>query len=172
MTAVQAYYRDTLTQPDRNSWILLAENSKGTNKVGDSVRLIAQNLFLRCNTIRLLCGLDILEPAPVPSSVEANPVSVIAGTTALGLQVTGLTPTPGVGDAYFYQTSRKCAAWNNYYKGPWPYISAANGVLAGPIQLVPAAGLTIGDRWFTRGRFVTADGRVSRPMFFVTDVLA
>lgn len=172
VSACQAYYAETLDADQRLIWRTLAEASTFTNRIGSSIKLTAQNLFIRINALRLQCSLAILEDAPTPPAGAAAPTWTVVCTTAAGL--TFATPVPAMiaDDVCFFSASRPLYDGINFFKGPYLYADGINGVQVSPKVIIPAADLAIGNRIFYKFRFGSADGRVSNEVTGVVDVAA
>jgi hypothetical protein len=172
VSACQAAYAETLIAAQRALWKTLAEMSSFTNKLGASIKLTAQNLFIRINALRLQCGLDILEDAPTPPAGASAPTLTIAATAAAGLTFEDTGDALGAEDCLLFSASRPLYDGINFCKGPYLYTKGVNGVQATPVVVIPPATLVIGNRIFYKWRFGSADGRVSNELTGVVDVVA
>lgn len=170
LTQCQTRYRDTLTPAQREGWDALAEGTSGSNRFGSPVKWTPQNLYIRLNTIRLLCGETEIDDAPLPPGGCDMPTLTIAGVAASGVQVTAIAPAMIAEDCLEVVASPQLNPTVNFYAGPWAYWLTVNGVQTPPLDIVPAADTDIGDRFHVRARFANAVGRVSPWQTYVIDV--
>jgi hypothetical protein len=168
---LQEWFRETLTDPERNSWRLLGEQAQGLNKLGDSIRLTGQNHFIMVNALKDIAARVYLANAP-PAPIRCdNPKCTITGTSATGIQLTATDPNMAVLDDLFLQMSPPQSHAVIKYSGPWlgTWVHAGSSVL--PWVLRSPALTIIGERYFWRVRYLTAIGRVSTYNFNILDIL-
>jgi len=169
---LQEWFREELTDPEQESWRKLGEQAQGLNKLGDSIRLTAQNHFIMVNALLDIAGIPYIEFAP-PSPVRCdNPALTVSGTGATGISVTAILPAMTVGDVCFIQLSPPQSHAIVKYSGPWlPIIfKISTDVVPWLIRAIDET--NIGERYFWRCRYVTALGRVSTYNFNVLDIVA
>lgn len=175
VSELQAAFRDVLTATQRALWEALAQQTSAKNKIGLGITLTPQNLYIKINSLVLLAGATRIDDPPIPPAGTDTPTLTWAATTALGVQITAVSPD-GPTDAILYaQSSPALNTTVNFYKGPWQ--SSASDIAAVdafnvPIQLVPAAGVAIGQRYHVRARYLDPTGRVSNYVTQVLDVVA
>lgn len=174
MSILATAWLETLTQAQRDGWENWAQNNPITSKLGDPLILSGQQMYNRCNMVRL-------------SAMDATLARVDAPPTAQGLAeliVTAATPSATTNDisvdfdntlpwanedgaAMIVQTSRQMAATKNFFKGPWRFGEAILGDSTTP----PSSGenvtngfgdtYTAGNKAFIRAVVTLADGRIS-----------
>lgn len=161
ITTLQAAFRDTLTDAQRKAWLDLAKGTVANNKLGESITLTGQNLFIKINSILVQAGEALLAEAPTGPATIAPSAWTYTGATANGIRLSAESPAQGAGDVLVTQISPACNATINFFKGPWETIVYNVGALTPPVTLLASANVTIGDRFFIRSRLVTAEGKIS-----------
>jgi len=112
-----------LTQPQRDVWIDYANAVPGLNRVGDTVTLTGQNMFVRCNTMRALHGEAYVTAGPTTFN-RGNPASSVtdyeldAGVFATSVGIEGGASAAGDLSIFF---GRPQNASRKFYKSPWQY---------------------------------------------------
>lgn len=172
LQTLQTTYRDTLTAPERNGWIQLAEDFSGVNKLGATIKHTGPLMFIRTNAVRLRCNKAIIVAAPAAPADCPCPVATFTGSTAAGIELTALTPVLGAGDAIAINFSYPTTQRVSYYHGPWAYTPYADDVTVLPYLLLLGSALTIGDRFHIEYHVVSAIGRVSPKMRTYVDITA
>lgn len=163
-------WRDTLSQAQREAWTLYAENSPVTSRLGDPLILSGQQMFLRCNTPRVVAGVARVDDGPVAFGLsDLGDVTYTApndGESVMTFDVTAGGPWIGTDDSFLIvQQGRPQSVTRNFFKGPWQVCGTIEGNTAVPItgtQTVPEAfPFSIGQKVFTRICVSLADGRLS-----------
>jgi hypothetical protein len=172
VSELQAYYRDTLEPTQRAGWDSLAQGTTAKNKLGMGITLTAQNVFIKINSLFLLCGQPILEDAPPPPAGTDAPDITISGNTTDGLRVTAISPMPISGAGFFMQVSPALNQTIKFFKGPWAVHWASGDAPTLPHTLYADTALVIGQRFHWRYRVVNAIGQISNYMTGYTDILA
>lgn len=172
METLQAYYRDTLTQTERNSWIDFAALTPRKNRLGFQGLNSAINMFIAINSIKLLAGEALVTTAPAVNGMAATPEFTLTGDTTNGLRITALSPALAAGDVLQWQISPPMPFSRKFFGSGFTSTVYTVGVAAPPYTLKAAAAVAIGQRYFVRARFVSAAGRIATPIQLSADVTA
>lgn len=170
MSQLQERFRNTLTQAQKDGWKAYASETPLLNKLGDQILPTAINMFLRANVINLLAGNSAIDDAPSTPGIAAIPVLTFTGTAAAGISAVAPSPVLAAGDVLQYQISPAKPFSVNFFKGPFNSTVYADSGDTFPLELVPAASTSIGQRWFIQARFVAASGAASGAFLYRVDI--
>lgn len=173
LASLQVTFANTLTSAQRTGWQTYAANTPVTNSLGASITLTGQQMFVKCNTLRLQAGVAAITAPPGVYGLAALtipvPTIVAAGTTA-SVAFTNTDAWAGEAGGYLLvYASRPMPGTINYFKGPYRYAGKVTGAGTPPTSpSVITLPFTIGSAGTRMGfRFVAvrADGRPS-PEYF------
>lgn len=178
LSALQVRYAGVLTLAQRVAWQTYAVNTPVTNSLGDSILLTGQQMYVKCNTLRLQAGLTVVDAGPATTGLISLtlpvPTIAAAGTTASIAYTNTDSWANAVGGALLVYSSRLVSATVNYFKGPYRYAGKVAGAATPPtspsvITLpfpIGATGTKLGFRFVAVG----VDGRVSPELFQLSTV--
>lgn len=175
-------WTDTLTEAQRQNWRDYAANTPVTNKLGDTVNLSGQNMYIRTVIAALRGGLDIegdyanFTVAPTTFNTgDPGTLSFLtfsAGTDTAVITIAG-APAWAADDlgVIFLQSSLPQNPSVNFYRGPFRGVTSTTGDSGTPITvasivtdaLVPPIDFAAGQKAFLRARVLQSDGRLSTP---------
>lgn len=168
-------WNDTLTTAQRSAWENYAANSPTTDALGDSLVLTGQQMYIRCNSVRLRGSLTAVDDGPTTFGLaDLSTVTIPVDPTSNDINVAFNNSDPWageVGGALIVQTSRFYDGSKNYLKGPFRYLGLVTGAASPPTSpnLMASANafgqaptsFTAGQVMFWRACAVRADGRLS-----------
>lgn len=172
MSSLQVLFA-SLTTLQRTGWATYAAATPVTDALGDSITLTAQQMFVKCNTLRLQAGVAAISAPPVTGGLITLtlPVATIvaAGTTTSVAFTNTDSWANAVGGYLLVYASRPMNGTINYFKGPYRYAGKVAGAGTPPttpsVITLPftiwAAGSKMGFRYVAIG----ADGRPSPELF-------
>jgi hypothetical protein len=176
LSALTVYWRDTLTQAQRDAWDAYAAATTWKNALGMDIKLTGLNHFLRAGQLRLQAGEAVIAAAPATPGIPAEEDLWTAAATVAGntIDVTYTFGTSVDDQVYNFFASRPYAASKNFFAGPWRYIGSVVGDSGTP-PTSPASfaypwTLVAGQRVWVYCRRADADNRVNEP--FQATVLA
>lgn len=164
-TLAQAW-QSTLTDLQRAGWETYAANVPRRNKLGDTIHLTGNTMFIRCNSPRLQADLPLAADAPAEFTL-GDPVPEPLSQVKLGATNSiefVWTPAilPATSQVLVY-VSRPVGVTRNFFKGPFRFQGKAAGNLAefiGDSAMLPLP-IHTGDKVFVRWRVTYDDGRLS-----------
>lgn len=171
VTALVAAWAGVLTQLQRDQWENYAANNPVTDKLGDPLVLTGQQMYVRCNSVRLRGGATRVDDGPVVSGlVEVTTPTIEAGDGDLHISVTFDNSDAWANEddaGLVVQQSRQFSPARNFFKGPYRYASTIDGDSVTP-PTSPATStnpfnVTMTDTLKIFARIVAfrADGRIS-----------
>lgn len=173
LSTLQVRFANVLTAAQRTAWQTYGVNTPITDALGNSIVLTGQQMYVKCNTIRLQSGLSVIDAGPSTSGLISLtlPVATIAasGTTAsVAFSNTDSWATAS-GGALLVYSSRLISPTVNFFKGPYRYAGKVLGAATPPttpavITLpfpIGATGTKMGFRYVAVG----LDGRPSPELF-------
>lgn len=170
-TYITQYWRDTLTQAQRDGWERYAQATPISDVFGDSQILAGNVMFCRFNVHWYRTKSAVVAAAP-PSPGEApSALMTVAGDTTLGVVISAFTPGVTAPDQVSVSLAASAASQaRNFYRGPYQFnIMEADADL--PHTIVAAGSCAIGQRWFLKSRVFLADGRVGPENQTQVDIL-
>lgn len=163
---------ETLTQAERDSWDVYAQNVTVTNALGDATKISGQNWYVSLNSVRVRNGLDLVTTAPaVFDSATLNPISAaFTNGTPADVVLTFDDTQAWVDDpqsALIVQASRPQNQSKMFFKGPFQQA----GLVLGDATTPPTTGVNVttpfayglDNKGFARVRLSLSDGRLSAP---------
>jgi hypothetical protein len=164
----------TLTAAQRAAWETYAANVPIIGKLGDTLYLTGQQMYIRCNSARMQAGLSRIDDGPVTLSMDAlSPVDVAATASSDALAVQFDT-----GDGWVDEDNAALLVYNSdmrptsitYHKGPYRLAGKIDGDSVTPptspdTSLTSPFDLTTSGVFFARVLSVRADGRISPVQF-------
>jgi len=169
LNTMATYWRDTLSQANRDGWDLYAENTDWLNKIGQTVNLTGLNHYCRANRIRLAAGESAVHTYPtaygLPNQEELWTLAVDSTT---GLATITFTFAADVDDqVYQFFAGKPVSGSRNYFGGPWRYMDSVIGDSTtpptSPITPTYPYPLVAGAKAFVYCVRVDADNRASLP---------
>lgn len=165
-------WNTVLTDEEREDWATYGQNVSWTDRIGETIKLTGNAMYIRSNLPRLQAGLARVDAAPVTYNLgDFSPVALAA--TAGDPATLSLTFDTGDdwvsedGAALLLRTSRQQAFTVNYFKGPYRYTDKVEGDSGTP-PTSPAAitgvwNAALGNKVFFAAAVTRADGRLSAP---------
>lgn len=169
-------WRDTLTPAQRDAWSDYAANSPVTDTLGDPLLLTGQQMYIRCNSVRLRAGAARVDDGPVLNGlIDLTTTGIVAAVGAGTVLVNLNASDPWANDddgGLVVQTSRWLPPTINFHRSPFRYL----GVIAGDSTTPPtppvvistanaygqeASAAVTGQRIFGRFTAFAGDGRIS-----------
>lgn len=184
-TTLALAWSQTLTQTQRDGWDNYAVLTPGTGVLGDPLTLSGQQMYIKCNAVRLLASIARVDTAPTIPGLEAFTAPVATASIAAGVVSVAFTDTDvwatEIGGGLNIQTSRFLSPGKNFFKGPYRFSSAVAGAVIPPTtpedtannafgQAMSAA--TAGQKIAMRYIAYGADGRVSAVTSELVTVIA
>lgn len=123
--AAMAIAWQSLTSTQRAAWKTYADNVSVVNTLGDPIFLTGQQMFVRCNSMRVYWGLAVVEDGPTTFNIgDLGEVALESATDGdNGNLAISFDNTQGwataVGGALAIYTSRQQAPTINFFKGPF-----------------------------------------------------
>lgn len=169
-------WREVLSEAQRAAWSAYANVSPVTNVFGDSLTLSGQQMYIRCNTVRLRGGASFVDDGPVLTGlIDLAEVTMITdvGTPAIVPNFdTNDSWVDEDGGGLVIQTSRVLSPAVNFFRSPFRFLATVDGDSTTPptggtsIASLNAFGQNMGD--FNAGRVMYyrvcaygEDGRIS-----------
>ena len=121
----------SLTNAQRNAWNAYAAETPVLNKLGESVTLSGQAMFVRTNTWLSAAGFateTTAPPSPGLASLLANPEASVVTPTVVALEITGTVTNVAV------QMGPPLSAGVTFFRSPYSFV-AAEAVAAGGIEV-------------------------------------
>lgn len=170
MAALVERWSSVLTEAQRTAWGLYGDSVTMQNKLGDSMNLTGQNMYVRSNTIRLQNGLDPIDDAPtifdIPDHDPSLEVAYSEASQEISVTFDGSRSWANEtgGHLYVFMGSPQNPQ-RNFFNGPWRYAGKIDGDDTTP----PTSPATIscsfaaaeGQRIWIACRIQRADGRLS-----------
>ncbi len=162
-------WQTILTQVQRDAWITYAANVTVVNRIGETVNLTGQNMYVRSNTPRVQAGFGRIDPGPTSFNLgEFTDVTIgiVGGTSNIDVTFDNTDAWANEDDAIMMVlASREQAPSIQFFKGPYRFAGTIDGNSITP-PTSPAAvtsdfPYTAGNRGFAQVRVSRADGRLS-----------
>lgn len=178
-------WSNTLTQAQRDGWDLYADNVPVTDKLGQSINLTGQNMYLRSNVPRLqfdsVVGFGVPRvdtPPSIFSLAEVDPTAILVMTapTAGAITFDNTLGWANENDGFLFPYSGRPANPSiQFFGGPYRLMSPIAGDAITP-PVSPGTNISLytyvaGQQVFSYARISRADGRLS-PIFKMQPVLA
>jgi hypothetical protein len=163
-------WNNIVTQAQRDAWENYAALTPVTNRLGDELILSGQQMYIRCNTVRVQAGVAEVDAGPTaPGNTALTLITLSPVVTSFDVNYTNTDPWAiTTGGGLNIQTSRGQSPTINYFKGPFRFKEAALGNTAtpptSPVNMSEDAfggAHVIGQRSYVRARAFESDGRIS-----------
>ncbi len=185
LTTLSQAWNAVLTQAQRDAWDNYATLSPITGKLGDELVLSGQQMYIRCNTVRLLAGVARVDVGPtVPGLIALTTpvatISIAAADISTAFDNTDQWANE-TGGGLNIQTSRFISAGRNFFRGPHRFLQFVEGAVAPPAspdtsannafgQVVADA--TAGQKCAMRWVAFEVDGRISAVQTALVTIVA
>jgi len=164
-------WANILTPAQRVLWDFYAYNVPVINKVGDSINLTGQQMFIRSNVPRLQAGLARVDGGPTIFNLGAytNPsFSFDAANDEVDVTFDNTDDWANEdGSSMLIFASRPQNVTINYFKGPYRFAGRIDGdattAPTSPAAIAAPFAAVAGQRVFVRVSVSRADGRLSAP---------
>jgi len=163
-------WAQTLTDVQREAWKLYADSVTVQNKVGDSINLTGQNMYVRSNAILLQNGLDLIDDGPsvfeLPDQDTTLTASFSEATQKVSVAFDDSKAWANEDNGYlFIYMGTPQNPQRNYFGGPWRYAGKIEGddttAPSSPAAIDVPFAVTQGQRIWIAARIMRADGRLS-----------
>lgn len=163
-----------LTAPQRTAWETYAANVPILNKLGDSIHLTGQQMYVRCNAVRLRSGLAVVDAGPttmVGATLGQCTASVAAATGVISVTFDTNDPWVDEDDAALHVfISHDKGVGVNYHRGPYRLAGRIDGDAVTPptspdSTLTSPFTHTLLNVVFFRLIAMRADARISQSIF-------
>jgi hypothetical protein len=169
VSALVDHWGNTLTQVQRDAWILYANNVPLLNSLGEPINVSGLNMYVRSNVPILQGSLPRADAAPTDFNLgEYTNPSFALDEPNDEIDVTFVDTDAWANEddsAMLIFTSRAQSPTINYFKGPYRLAGAILGDGITPPTSPAVLGLPFvvapGQRIFARAEVVRADGRLS-----------
>lgn len=170
-------WSNTLSEAQRTAWTAYADNTPVLNRLGDSIRLTGQQMFVRCGTVRLQAGLSAPTDGPTTPGLAESP-NIIVSDVFTGGQgvVSGTVPGAGTSGAVSLYMGRPVGAARSPVHVPERYVITDTTLVgnAWSISVEEAAWPftpVIGQVTRLRAIYLDTDGRISASTYAVTTIV-
>lgn len=172
LTNLALAWQTELTVAQRQGWETYADNVPVTNRIGETIFLTGQQMYVRNNTAREQAGLARINKPPVIFSLAtltAVTVGAVEITNVLTITFDNTDEWANfLGGALLVWGSRQQARTINFFKGPYRF---AGSILGDPVtpptspdpSIINPFAMDAGNLVFLRFVAVQADGRISAP---------
>lgn len=163
-SVISTDWQATLTDLQREGWENYAAQVSRKNKLGDTIYLTGQQMFVRCNVPRIQAGLAPVLDGPTEFNL-GDPISDFAARVevdTVNSLVVDWTSIAGSAQVLFY-VSRPMATTRNFFKGPYRFNVNApgdEGTFTLETNRLPQP-IATGNKVVVRARVSYADGRLS-----------
>lgn len=158
-----------LTPAQRAAWATYAQNTPVVGRLGDSLVLTGQQMYIACMALRLQAGLSILTDAPTTFGLAALSPCGLAGNAGTPgdidvsfVNTNGIFTAVGGGLLVFASIEQKPTI--NFFKGPYRFAGFVAGAVIAPTSpenIVLTNDLTAGNKVFARVIGIDAEGRMT-----------
>lgn len=176
LSSLVNYWNINLTTAQRLAWSVYAQNVSVLNALGDAIFLTGQQMFVRCNGVRLRAGMALVDDGPVTFSMTTltPPVLTATNPSTLSVAYPNTDPWAVIDDgALILSQAPPTGPTINFHKGPFRYLAKVDGDTATP-PTSPATPTSLytfggGNRIWLRAIAVLPDGRISPPVIIQDD---
>lgn len=169
-------WRDVLTAAQRLAWTNYAANSPVTDRFGDPLLLTGQQMYIRCNSVRIRAGATRVDDGPtVYGLISLSVVTIIPVITTGALVIVFSNTDAWANDddgGLVLQTSRFVSPAINFLRSPMRYLATINGDSVTPPTSPDTshsanafgqdvASAAVGQKLFARSVAFAGDGRIS-----------
>lgn len=167
-----------ITDVQRQSWATYAANVAMKNRLGDTIFLTGQQMFLRTNCVRVQASLPPIANGPTTYNL-GELGDFVAEAPDVSMQSIELNFDDSMefanhtGDYLVIWVSRPVAPSINYFKGPFNYADVLAGStltpMTSPVSTVPpVAPITLGNKLFVKVAALYHDGRMTNSQIIET----
>jgi hypothetical protein len=167
LSSLQTIWHNTLSTTERQAWDAFAAACPMLNRLGETQPISGFNHFLRINALRLIPGLAITIPPPIPPAECDIKGFTASATSASGFQITAKDANLVAGDHIIFSWNNPLTQAVNFYKGPYAHLTDWDGSTTLPLTLTATA--AIGNRFHYAWRAFDANNRVSAMMHKYVD---
>lgn len=179
--AVQAW-TNLMTEIQRNSWRIYADNVPVLNRLGDAVHLSGQQMWIRSAVPWLLTGQDLADIFTAPTTFDTGDPGVISPGAAIA-SVNSVSVLIGGEPAWAADETGHLLGFIGlpqnpsvrFYKSPFRFVGAVPGNATPIVSAVfdgdnanPPVPFSAGQRIFIRVRAIYPDGRLTQAFIFDT----
>jgi len=170
MASLVERWSSTLTAAQRTAWGLYADSVAVQNKLGETVYLTGQNMYVRTNCILVQNSLTPIDDAPtvfeLPDQDPTLAVSISEATQQLSITFDNTRSWANEDGGYlFIYMGSPQNPQRNFFAGPWKYAGKVEGDGASaptsPATISVPFAATEGQRIWVYARILRADGRLS-----------
>jgi hypothetical protein len=170
---VKAFSSD-LSDSQRSSWNTYAAAIARKNKLGETVHLTGQLMFVRSNQARLTAGLPVIYNGPVllsmPEQDSKISISAIASLQCLWLFFSEDLPwVTEDGSFLSLAIGRLTPPTRNFYNGPWQYadkmLGSSSTPPVSPMACQLSLPMSVGQKLYVKLVIGHCDGRTSNPFY-------
>ncbi len=174
-SSLAAAWKDVLTVGQRDQWTAYAISTPAIDVLGDPITYTGQQMFIRCNSVRMNAGADMVADGPSTSgllSLSPPDLKATAGSVTISVEFDDSDSWANEDNGgMVIQVSRQVSPAINYFKGPYRIATLVDGsgtsaptspnVSANPFGL----DYEIPNKVFSRYTAFGADGRLSNVTF-------
>ena len=169
MAQVVDAWTNVLTQAQRDAWSVYATNTPVINRLGDSVTLSGQQMYIRSNSARVRAGVGRRDDGPVINDLGTftTPSIVVSAASPNDIEVTFDNSDAWAivaGGFLFVSVSRGQNQSINFFKAPFQQAGRITGAVVPPTSpetLVGPFPYAEGQKIFATFRASQSDGRLS-----------
>lgn len=172
MSGMSFIWTDLLTAAQRAAWEAYAAGTPIPDRFGTTIIVKGRQMFMRTNLIRYYVTGSADVDAPTTPGVAPNPILTLTADTTDGLVITANPGATAVGDVCNIGLSIPVNQSRNFYKAPFTFVAGLISTTTFPYEVLPAAAVEIGQRYFLSSRLVQATNKVSSQVIASVDVLA
>ncbi len=164
-------WSSVLTQPQRDAWSNYAENTPVTDTLGDPLTLTGQQMYIRCNSVRLNVGLTQVPEGPTTmglGNLSEFSLSVSDGDGDIDVSFDPTDAWAIIDDgALQVQFGRQISQTINFFNGPYRSTDPVLGDTAVPPTSPQLLDSPFGETYaadnkvFARGLATLPDGRLT-----------
>jgi len=178
MAQLTTRWSQTLTAIQREAWNLYASNVIMTNRLGEAINLSGFNQYIRSNSNLLRAGFTVVDDGPtifeLPEQDALMATVVTESNQLVSVAFDDTLTWVDEDDAHMLIfTGNPQNPTRNFFAGPWGYVGSIDGdattAPTTPQTFTTNKVVAEGQKMWTYGRIVRADGRLSNP--FRHDVL-
>lgn len=167
--ALAVHWGETLTAAQRTAWDTYAENVTVVNRIGETVNLTGQQMYMRSNTPRLQTGAARVDDGPTIFNLGAftdMSIGIVGGGDVVSVTFDNTDAWANEDDAHaIILTSREKAESINFFKGPYRLADTIPGDSTipptSPEAITSDFTYATGNKGFAQIRISRADGRLS-----------
>jgi hypothetical protein len=127
-------WTNILTQQQRDGWENYAALTPVTNRLGDELLLSGQQMYIRCNTVRVQASVAEVDDGPTtPGNASLTTITLSSSGLTVSVNYDNTDPWAILdGGGLNVQSGRGQSATINYFKGPFRFAAVVLGNTATP----------------------------------------